>query len=281
MVRGRQAPGERLRRAHIQASRLVAGDDRRTLWRNSVITIRERWWLSTRIDDEEWLDHGHGTLAEIDQSLADLGRINRWLGGMWGLGRYLYPRIRACQSTPVRLLDLGAGGCTLPATIARWARQERISLHVIGLDLQHTHLQWGRKQLLEWPEITYVQGDVAAPPFAGSSVDFVISSLFLHHFTADTLVQRLPIWASLARRSLIMTDLLRYPLPYWFLRTTSPIFARSRITRHDAAVSLRRAYRPQELQGIVAAAGFDQARVYTHFPYRMVVVIDHQEPGTT
>ncbi len=78
-----------------------------------------------------------------------------------------------------------------------------------------------------------------------------------------------------------MMDLVRHPLPYWFMRATSPVFARSRITRHDAAVSFRRAYRPHEIQGIVAAAGFEQARVYTHFPYRMVVVIDHPEPGST
>jgi len=154
----------------------------------------------------------------------------------------------------VRVLDLGAGGCTLPATAAHWARLEGIPLRVVGLDLQHAHLRWARNQLLEWPEIAYVQGDVAELPFAKGCVDIVISSLFLHHFTADTLVQRLPAWASLARRSLIMTDLVRHPLPYWFMKATSPIFARSSITRHDAAVSFRRAYRPQELQDIVAAA---------------------------
>jgi 2-polyprenyl-3-methyl-5-hydroxy-6-metoxy-1,4-benzoquinol methylase len=251
------------------------------MMRSLVIAIKEHWWLPNRIDGEEWLDHGDGTPEDIDASLEDLSRINRWLGGMRGLGRYLYPRLRACRSVPVRVLDLGAGGCTIPATITRWARQESIPLHIVGLDLQQRHLQWARRHLLEWPEITFVQGDVAALPFAEGCVDFVISSLFLHHFTADTLVQRLPTWTSLARRSLIMTDLMRYPLPYWFMRATSSVFARSSITRHDAAVSFRRAYRPHELQGIMTAAGFGQARIYTHFPYRVVIVIDHPEPGSS
>ncbi len=83
--------------------------------RSPVIEIRERWWLPTRIDGEEWLDYGHGTLEDINQSLADLSRINRWLGGMRGVGRHLYPRVRACRTALVRVLDLGAGGCAIPA----------------------------------------------------------------------------------------------------------------------------------------------------------------------
>ncbi|HEX9867402.1 MAG TPA: methyltransferase domain-containing protein [Candidatus Tectomicrobia bacterium] len=249
--------------------------------RSPVITIRERWWRPTRIDGEEWLDHGHGTPEDIDQSLADLSCINRWLGGMRGLAPHLYPRVRACRTAPVQVLDLGAGGCTIPAAVARWARQESMPLHIVALDLHQTHLQWARKHVLEWPEIAFVQGDVLALPFAEGCVDFVISSLFLHHFTADTLIQMLPIWACLARRSLIMMDLVRHPLPYWFMKATSPVFARSSITRHDAAVSIRRAYRPQELQGIAVAAGFKQARVYTYFPYHMILVIDHTALGPT
>jgi hypothetical protein len=124
----------------------------------------------------------------------------------------------------------------------------------------------------------FIQGDARALPFADASVDFVISSLFLHHFTPTALVQALPRWAGLARRSLIMTDLVRHPAPYWFMKVTSPVFARSAITRHDAAVSIRRAYRPEELQRIAVEAGFPQARVYTCLPYRLILVIDHLEP---
>jgi ubiquinone/menaquinone biosynthesis C-methylase UbiE len=239
--------------------------------------VREHWWLPTRIDDEEWLDHGHGTPASIDQSLADLSRINRWLGGMQGFASYLYPRIRRCRTNPVRVLDLGAGGCTIPETVARWARHAAISLQVYALDLRQAHLRWARANLQACPEIAFIQGDVHALPFAEGSVDFVISSLFLHHFTAPVLIQVLPQWARLARHSLIMTDLVRHPAPYWFMKATSPVFARSAITRHDAAVSIRRAYRPQELQRMAAEAGLAQARVYTCSPYRMVLVIDHTE----
>jgi ubiquinone/menaquinone biosynthesis C-methylase UbiE len=177
------------------------------------------------------------------------------------------------------VLDLGAGGCTIPKAIAEWARQAAISLQIYALDLRHAHLQWAQRRLQPWPEIAFIQGDVRALPLAEGSVDFVISSLFLHHFTASELLQVLPQWARLARQSLIMTDLVRHPAPYWFMKATSAFFARSSITRHDAAVSIRRAYRPQELRRIAAEAGLPQACVHTWFPYRMSLVIDRTAIG--
>ncbi len=167
----------------------------------------------------------------------------------------------------------------LPKAIAGWARHAAITLQIYALDLRQAHLRWAQRRLQSWPEIALIQGDVRALPLAEGSVDFVISSLFLHHFTAPELIQVLPQWARLARQSLIMTDVVRHPVPYWFMKATSPIFARSTITRHDAAVSVRRAYRAQELQSIAAEAGLAQARVHTCFPYRMILVIDHTVIG--
>jgi ubiquinone/menaquinone biosynthesis C-methylase UbiE len=233
--------------------------------------------LARRIDGEEWLDQGLGSPEAIGQSLTDLSRINRWLGGMRGLANHLYPRLRGWRAAPVRILDLGAGGCTIPEAIARWAKRERIPLHLFALDLQHAHLQWAQARLRGQAEIVFIQGDVVTPPFADGSVDVIISSLFLHHFTPTALMQLLPKWVRLARRSLVMSDLVRHPVPYWFMKASGPVFAHSAITRHDAAMSIQRAYRPQELQNIAVEAGFPQAQVFTHFPYRMTLVIDRPE----
>jgi SAM-dependent methyltransferase len=229
--------------------------------------------LPTRMDDEEWLDQGRGTLEAIEGSLSDLDRIDRWLGGTRGLASCLYPRILRSRVDPIRVLDLGAGGCTIPKVLARWARRAEVSLQIYALDLRRAHLLWARKRAQDWPEI-------AALPFADGCVDFVISSLFLHHFTAPELIQALPQWARLARQSLVMTDLVRHPAPYWFMKAASPIFARSAITRHDAAVSIRRAYRPQELRRIAAEAGIARAQVCTYFPYRMNLIIDRTGPDS-
>jgi SAM-dependent methyltransferase len=232
------------------------------------------WLLQRRVEAEEWLDQGSGSATAIDQSLVDLNRINLWLGGQRSLSRHLFPRLAHWPSDVLRIVDLGAGGGAIADALARWGRDHHRPLQVIALDRRLPHLQWAQRYTARSPEIALVQGDAWTPPIAEGSVDAVISSLFLHHFTPADLIQLLPRWVRLARRSVIMSDLVRHPLPYWFIKVTSPVFARSAITRHDAAVSLRRAYTPHELRTIVAEAGLRGAHVYSHFPYRMTLVID-------
>jgi 2-polyprenyl-3-methyl-5-hydroxy-6-metoxy-1,4-benzoquinol methylase len=239
--------------------------------------MKRGWRLPPRIDADEWLDQGTGSPAAVAQSLADLHRINRWLGGIQSFTGHLYPRLRNSHTELISILDLGAGGCTVPIAVAKWARVEGLPLQIVALDRRYPHLQWAQKSLRNWPEIALLQADAISPPFAEGSVDIVISSLFLHHFSEPELTELLPRWAHLARRSLVMSDLVRHPLPYWFIKAASPIFARSPITQHDAAVSIRRAYRPRELCAIARQAGLHDVKIFTHFPYRMTLVIDHPE----
>lgn len=238
--------------------------------------MEPRWRFSTRIDREEWLDQGIGAPEAMAESLADLDRINRWLGGTRSLALHLYPRLRRWVPRAVTVLDLGSGGCGVPIALARWARGAGVALRVLALDQQERHLRWAQRRVRDWPEISLVQGDALKPPFARATVDVVISSLFLHHFTQVELVAHLPVWVGIARRSLVMTDLVRHAVPYYFMKASGPLFARSPLTRHDAAVSIQRAYAPQELRATAVEAGFPGAQVFTHFPFRMTLVIDKE-----
>jgi 2-polyprenyl-3-methyl-5-hydroxy-6-metoxy-1,4-benzoquinol methylase len=213
----------------------------------------------------------------VAQSLADLNRINRWLGGLRSITDHLLPCLGRCPSDVLRVLDLGAGGCAIAHTLAHWGRVQRHPLQVLALDIRLPHLQWAHRQTAGWPEIVLIQGDAWSPPVIEGGVDVVISSLFLHHFSPADLVQLLPQWLRLAQHRVIMSDIVRHPIPYWFMKATSPVFARSPMTRHDAAISLRRAYTAAELHKIVDHAGIGVAHIIPHFPYRMTLVIDRDE----
>jgi hypothetical protein len=49
---------------------------------------------------------------------------------------------------------------------------------------------------------------------------------------------------------------------------------RNYLTRHDGALSIRRAYVPDELLAMAREAGLETARVYAHFPWRMTLVAE-------
>jgi hypothetical protein len=74
-----------------------------------------------------------------------------------------------------------------------------------------------------------------------------------------------------ARRVVIVNDLHRNRVAHASIRILSALFSKSTMFRNDAAASVRRAFRPEELVAIAREANVP-ARVYRSFPYRLVVV---------
>ena len=222
-------------------------------------------FVGRRIHVEELLDAGQGTDAEVEASLADLRRINRFLGGRRVLRKLLGEQVRRRGLREFSLLDVGTGSADLPAAARRWYPRAR----VVGLDFHLRHLR-----LAESPGLRLVCGDARRAPFAPRSFDFVAASLFLHHFTdvqAPSLLREL---AGLARRALLINDLDRHWLPFYFIAWTAPLLARSPITRFDGPASVQRAFGPGELERLAAEAGFRRFRARWHTPFRRSLVIE-------
>jgi len=235
-----------------------------------------RWTaLPKRLDCEEMLDAGQGSFQEVRESLRDLDRINRWLGGEAPLRRFLYPGIAGqAGGKPVRVLDVGAGSGATSIAIARWATEKKIPVEIIAFDNNERHLAIARKAVRGRPGIRLLRGDARRLPFAEGSFDFVFSTLLLHHFDSNTLGTMIPALQRIARSGVILNDLVRDRVPALFFAAITPIFARSPLTRHDGPASIRRAYTPREMRRILDAAGLQRARIYTHgLYYRMTIVI--------
>jgi 2-polyprenyl-3-methyl-5-hydroxy-6-metoxy-1,4-benzoquinol methylase len=232
---------------------------------------RANWITPPRVDAPELLDMGVGEPADVAQSLADLWRINRFLGGVHSITTHLYPRLLAA-SGQVTCIDIGAGSGELAASVALGARRRGVDLRMIVVDLSARNLSLAQQHT---PTIDLLQADAHALPFALNTVDYVLSSLVLHHFTPEQVIALLRSAYESARRGVIMSDLVRGYLPILFFRLTTPIFATSYITRYDGSVSLRRAYTPSEMRELADAAGMKRFRVHVHHPwFRMVLVAD-------
>lgn len=238
-------------------------------------TSHPSWWIPAQEDREELLDLGAGTAAERRRSLADLRRVNRWAGGIAASRRELARFLERTHLRELTLLDLGTGTADVPASLARWAQSRGVRLHAIGLDLKREHLLAARAELDRAGErAALIQADAFRLPFADASIEVVHSSLFLHHFRPPALCALLQEALRVARRLVLMNDLVRHRVPLLFLRAAAPLIARSRITRHDGRASILRAYTPGELSAIAAAAGLERSAVRTHFPYRHCLVVE-------
>lgn len=228
--------------------------------------------MPPRHDVPELLDEGLGAPDDVRESYADLWRVNVWLGGIWSVVRHLYPRLRAA-GRPVRVLDVGAGAADVAAAVRVWSRQRGVDVTVIPLDISAWSLGIARDAD---PDLALLQADALRLPFAPGSVDYVMSSLFLHHLPPPVVTRLLRACYRVARRGLIMSDLRRGRVNEWAWHVTLPFFARSHITYHDGLASIKRAYRPAEFRQMAADAGLSPVTIDAPLPWRMTLIADKE-----
>ena len=226
------------------------------------------FWMAAppQRDRDELLDRGAGSLAEVRKSLHDIRRYNRCFGGTAYIHATLWNMVERHRLREVTVLDLGTGDAQIPRDLLREAARHGVHLRVIGLDINARHLQIARSEPGSWPDLHLVRADAFRLPFADKSVDFVISSLFLHHFRPPQLRALLRESGRVARVGGVMNDMVRAYVPLWFFRLTRPIFTRSYLTRFDGQASIYRSYTLEELQGAVGE--LPEMRVSPLFPYR-------------
>lgn len=227
-----------------------------------------------RIYVEELLDAGEGTDDDVARNLADLRRINRFLGGTKVVLSALESFARNGNVKQLSLLDVGTGSADIPTAVVKWCKERGVNAMVSALDLSERNLRIARTRLGISGEIELVRADSLNLPFAARSFDFVTASLFLHHFQDEDVVRLLSDFARVARRAVIVNDLVRNLIPYYFARLTGRILATSFLTRNDGPVSVLRGFTAEELKSLAERAGLRSLDVKRSFPYRLSLVAE-------
>lgn len=227
--------------------------------------------LARRSGAPELMDTETVPFEEFRECLRHLERINRctlayrptlvWLDRLAGR--------RRDGSRPLHILDVGFGHGDMLRRIGGWARRRGVSVRLAGVDLN----PWSaRAAVLATPEelaIDYRVGDVFELP-DDRPVDVVVSSLFAHHLGDGDLVRFLRWMEGRAAAGWFVNDLHRHPLPYHAVRTAVRVLPVNRLVRHDAPLSVARAFTGRDWRSILHRAGItpDRAAVEWFFPFR-------------
>jgi hypothetical protein len=218
-----------------------------------------------RVNTAEILDSDQCPPPEVEASLRDLSRINRWFGGV-ATTRALIERVAATTGQKhFSLLEVAAGLGEVPKMAARQLARKGITVEATLLDRLHSHLLPGDHSVV---------ADALALPFPCGTFDLVSCSLFAHHLEPVDLARFAGEALRVSRRAVLVNDLIRHPL-HLALVYAGFALMRSYVSRVDGLASVCRAYVPEEMRQILSPDADSAARVEIsrHYLFRMGVII--------
>ena len=232
-----------------------------------------------RSHELENLDKGTYTPEEYEGCLVELRRVNEWLGDANALRDSLLTEIEGTNLQSFSVLDVGAGSGELLRVTAQWARENSRKAFLVGLELNQRSAQAILGESTAFPEIASVQGDGFQLPFADKAFDYAIQSLTLHHFDDEGAVRILREMARVAARGILVIDLHRNPVAYFFYTTLGKLILHNRLLREDGALSILKSWTPEELETIGHDAGLAKVKVEKHFPARLILSAEPPSPS--
>lgn len=220
-----------------------------------------------RFATPEILDSDRCPPEEVNCALADLGRLNRWFGGVATTQALMERVVRSTGKEHLSVLEVAAGFGEVPRLVGQHLAGRGITLDFTLLDRMRSHLKGDTQSVV---------GDAVALPFRDRAFDVVSCNLFAHHLDPQNLARFVGDAARVSRCAVVINDLIRHPLHLALIYAGFPLM-RCRVTRLDGVASVRAAYVPEEIRDIVASAFPDgsavQVDIYRHYLFRMGVIL--------
>jgi SAM-dependent methyltransferase len=195
-----------------------------------------------------------------EQSIGDVMRANKWLGGLRAAAIELRAVLRDREAAT--LVDVGTGFGDIPACAAREAPEG--TLVTIGIDEARSLLVAARSRMTHG-----VCADALQLPFGDHSIDIVMCSQVLHHFETRDAERLVGEMNRVARVAVIISDLRRSWIAAAGFWLVSFPLRFHRVTRHDGVVSVLRGFTPGELTDIVRSATGVQPVVHRRLGWRL------------
>lgn len=199
----------------------------------------------------ELLDDRLAPPPTVRESLRNIARANRWFGGAWAVRFALDQAFTRLGQGSYSILDVGTGAGDLPRMARAWAAQRGIELRTVGLEVSSVAASMAREN--GTPSLV---ADGGVLPLADASVDLVLLSQVVHHFSPPAIVRLLRECARVARHALLVSDLRRSHLARWAFPMVGRLLRFDAVTIQDGVTSLERGFTVSSLQAL-----FDRAQL--------------------
>lgn len=222
-----------------------------------------------RSNEKELLDETGIPYEDLKTNMQELNVINTLLGGhhitLQGFKQLLGSR------KAIRVAEIGCGGGDNIAVIQRYCQQRQIVVQAVGIDREPHICAYAEAKhpAIQIQCCDYREAVFAEPP------DIIFSSLFCHHFNHDQLVEQILWMKEKAGIGFFINDLHRHVIAYYSIKILTKLFSRSYLVKHDAPLSVARAFTYRDWEKIFAEAGLKPASVEWKWAFRYLILYRH------
>lgn len=228
-----------------------------------------------RSEETEIMDDLFCSGHVVDQTLWELDKINRWLGGnhvsIEALGVLLSNS--KYKSETITIADLGCGSGEMLRLINRWMSRNNYPVFLTGIDANPYIIIYAKNHLKHLSNIELLATSIFSEEFKMRQFDIVVSTLFLHHFSSGQLKQFFRQLKQQVRIGFIINDIHRHWFAYHSIRLITKFFSRSSMVKNDAPLSVLRAFSKAELNEILSGAGITNYIIRWRWAFRWQVVV--------
>lgn len=227
-----------------------------------------------RSERVEMMDRDDAIPDELAAVYPELERLNRWLGGhgstLYGMAKLLGRQRRKT----VRFLDVGCGGGELAPIVHRWGARRGLDVRFVGIDDDEAAIAYARAH--HQSEGAHFERADLFEHAPVEPYDVVHMGITLHHFDDAAAVRALARMAELAPGpespgGVLINDLQRHPVPFYAVQVVTLALRSPSYVRHDAPLSVNRAFTRDELFDLARRAGWGRAEVDWRPMFRWVL----------
>ncbi len=216
------------------------------------------------------MDLPHQSEEALRSDLRHLAALNRFFGARRAVAA-LFRRLSRPLGRVV-LVDLASGYGDHGRNVIAQGRSREQEVTVLALDFHLKTLQIAREATPAGEKMFFVQADARRLPLRNGGADLVFCSLALHHFAEEDAVSVLREMKRVGRIATACVDLVRGRLASWGIWLLTTFIIRDPMVRHDARLSIRRAFTQAEMKTLAQRAGWPSLRQTKFFWFQQAAV---------
>ena len=221
-------------------------------------------------NDPELMDLPNLDEMALRKDLQNLARINRTFGGKKAVETVFHKL--ADKGRSLLLIDLASGYSDHGRNLLGRAESSRQDVTIVAVDFQFQTLKIAREATPSDQKMFFVQADARQLPFRTKAADLAFCSLALHHFAEKDALTVLREMARVGKFGTACVDLVRSRLAVLGIWLMTTFLIRDPMVRHDARLSVRRAFTDEEMKSLAHRAGWPNLKQIKFFWFQQAVL---------